>query len=210
MNIYLWSNPKITGNSNIVKYEFDQGVTMLIGPNGSGKTSALSQLDSIFNTSNWKTIEDNDYLRNEYACYYYNNTHEQLSAKQRWLDSGLTRRLASSFENSEGQDMWDYIYYKATAIGKTIRTAKETNKKGIFILIDGLDSGLSLDKINELRTHLLDFINKKETSEDFEVYIICSANSYEMCNHYNCIDVTNQNKVIFNNYEDFEKYFIKE
>lgn len=214
MDIYLWSNPKITGNSNIVKYEFNPGITMLIGPNGSGKTITLKQIHSIFSDDlaiqKWEDISQNDNIKNLYSSYHYDNVYEERWTKDSWMHSGLESRFASTFENSEGQDIWDYIYYKAPAIGKAVRIAKKNNKKGIFILIDGLDSGLSLDKINELRVYLLDFINEKETTENFEVYIICSANSYEMCNNYNCIDVTNQNKIIFNKYEDFEKYFIKD
>ncbi len=45
---------------------------------------------------------------------------------------------------------------------------------------------------------------------DLEVYIICSANSYEFCNNYDCIDVTNQEHYIFNEYWEFRNHFIKE
>lgn len=43
MEIWLHSNPKYTKRESIpIKYNINPGITMLIGPNGSGKTTALS------------------------------------------------------------------------------------------------------------------------------------------------------------------------
>ena len=219
MDIWLWSNPRLSKRRESTKsvlYTFNPGVTMLIGPNGSGKTTALSQIRSLFSTQDdlikkWDQIDKNDNIRNLYSSYLYDNVYEEKYAKERWTYSDQMERIAQTFENSEGQDMWDFLYYKIEEIGRAVTKAIKDNKKGIFILLDGLDSGLSLDIIYKIRKDVLEFIIKTERKRsDLEVYIICSANSYEFCNNYDCIDVTNQEHITFTNYEDYSKYFIKE
>lgn len=217
MEIWLHSNPKYTKRESIpVKYNISPGITMLIGPNGSGKTTALSQLRSLFSTEDdlvkkWNTIEINDSIRNSYSSYLYDNVYEETFTKSTWGATDHIDRVAQTFENSEGQNMYDYLYYKINEIGQAVTKAIKNNKKGIFLLFDGLDSGLSLDVINEIRKSVLEFIIKTEKKRsNLEVYIICSANSYEFCNNYDCIDVTNQKHITFTNYTDYEKYFVKE
>ena len=217
MEIWLHSNPKYTKRESIpVKYNINPGITMLIGPNGSGKTTALSQIRSLFSTEDdlvkkWNTIEINNSIRNSYSSYLYDNVYEEKFAKERWTYSDQMERVAKTFENSEGQNMYDYLYYKINEIGQTVTKAIKNNRKGIFLLFDGLDSGLSLDVINIIRKSVLEFIIETEKKRsNIEVYIVCSANSYEFCNNYDCIDVTNQEHITFTNYEDYNKYFIKE
>ncbi len=216
MEMWLHSNPKYTKRESIpVKYNINPGITMLIGPNGSGKTTALSQIRSLFSTENdlvkkWNTIEINDSIRNLYSSYLYDNVYEETFTKSTWGATDHLDRVAQTFENSEGQNMYDYLYYKINEIGQAVTKAIKNNKKGIFLLFDGLDSGLSLDVINTIRKSVLEFIIETEKKRNnLEVYIICSANSYEFCNNYDCIDVTNQKHITFTNYTDYEKYFVK-
>lgn len=216
MEIWLHSNPKYTKRESIpIKYNINPGITMLIGPNGSGKTTALSQLRSLFSTEDdlvkkWNKLEINDSIRDLYSSYLYDNVYEETFTKSTWGATDHIDRVAQTFENSEGQNMYDYLYYKINEIGQAVTKAIKNNKKGIFLLFDGLDSGLSLDVINTIRKSVLEFIIETEKKRsNLEVYIICSANSYEFCNNYDCIDVTNQKHITFTNYTDYEKYFVK-
>ena len=97
LDIYAWSNPKFTKRESIpIKYTFESGVTMLIGSTGTGKSTLLRQLSSIFGQGNWTVIEDNESIRNNYNCYYYDNEYEQNDRKQTWLedeDSRVSRRI---------------------------------------------------------------------------------------------------------------------
>ena len=216
MEIWLHSNPKYTKRESIpIKYNINPGITMLIGPNGSGKTTALSQLRSLFSTEDdlvkkWNKLEINDSIRDLYSSYLYDNVYEETFTKSTWGATEHIDRVAKTFENSEGQNMYDYLYYKINEIGQAVTKAIKNNRKGIFLLFDGLDSGLSLDVINIIRKSVLEFIIETEKKRsNLEVYIICSANSYEFCNNYDCIDVTNQKHITFTNYTDYEKYFVK-
>lgn len=217
MEIWLHSNPKYTKRESIpIKYNINPGITMLIGPNGSGKTTALSQIRSLFSTQDdlvkkWNQIDKNDNIRNLYSSYLYDNVYEETFTKSTWGATEHIDRVAKTFENSEGQNMYDYLYYKMNEIGQAVTKVIKNNRKGIFLLFDGLDSGLSLDVINIIRKSVLEFIIETEKKRsNLEVYIVCSANSYEFCNNYDCIDVTNQEHITFTNYEDYSKYFIKE
>lgn len=217
MEIWLHSNPKYTKRESIpIKYNINPGITMLIGPNGSGKTTALSQLRSLFSTEDdlvkkWNKLEINDSIRDLYSSYLYDNVYEETFTKSTWGATEHIDRVAKTFENSEGQNMYDYLYYKINEIGQAVTKAIKNNRKGIFLLFDGLDSGLSLDVINIIRKSVLEFIIETEKKRsNLEVYIVCSANSYEFCNNYDCIDVTNQKHITFTNYEEYSNYFIKE
>ena len=212
MELYTWSKPNKSENSIPIKSKLNTGVTFIIGPNGSGKTTYLNQLASIFknkNVSRWESIEENNKIENEYSSFYYNNVTEEKFAKQNWLDRGDSFLFAASFENSEGQDMYDFLIDKVSDIGACVKKAKDSNKKGIFILLDGLDSGLSIDVLNKLKVELFDFIIQEELKDNFEVYILVSANSYEMVEgNYDCLDIRNMNIVRFKSYDDYKNYYL--
>lgn len=209
MDLYLWSNPNLNNGESVpVKYSFNKGVTMLIGSNGDGKSSALSQIKSLFSESgSWENIPKNDSIRNDYIPYLYDNVHEEKNAKSSWGFYGDYQKIAQTFENSEGQDIFDFLYYKIGELGMTSRKAIRNNKKGVFFLFDGLDSGLSVDMLEKVKHEILDFIVENE--KELDVYIICSANSYEFCSGYDCVDVKDGKSVSFDNYESFFNYFCK-
>ena len=45
---------------------------MLIGPNGSGKTTTLRQIKSVFNQDReFPNIKENEEIKDKYNVYYY-------------------------------------------------------------------------------------------------------------------------------------------
>ena len=67
-----------------------------------------------------------------------------------------------------------------------------------------------MDNLEDIRINLLNFIPEVEKERsNIEIYIICSANSYEFCNGYDCIDVTTRKHKVFKTYQSFKKHFIK-
>lgn len=77
---------------------------------------------------------------------------------------------------------------------------KKLSKERWF-LFDAVDSGLSIDNIVELKEYLF-----KPVFEHFlenEIYIVISANEYEMVNGEQCLDVYNGRYVTFNNYNEY-------
>lgn len=216
MKVWLWSNPKLNkkGKTQPVEYEINPGVTMLIGSNGTGKTTVLTQLHSIFYKggdyhTKFTSIKHNKDIAPLYDSYLFNKLDEEKYTKQHWLEIGQTQKLAQAFENSEGQNIYNFLVNKVEQIGAVVKKARQDGRQGVFILLDGLDSGLSLNILYELKHNLLDFIiNTEKRHKNFEVYIICSSNSYELCNGYDCIDVTNQTHHTFQNYSVYFNYFM--
>ena len=82
MDIYLFNNPRINkGITKVVKYTIQPGITMLIGPNGSGKTTTLSQIHSTFSNEwgiqKWEEIPKNETIKDLYASFHYDNVYEE-------------------------------------------------------------------------------------------------------------------------------------
>ena len=83
------------------------------------------------------------------------------------------------------------------------------NEKQAIILIDGLDSGISLDYIIMLKKKLFPLIIEDCKKNNIEPYIILSANNYELCNNEDCIRVSDAKHFKFKDYNDFRKIYIK-
>lgn len=77
------------------------------------------------------------------------------------------------------------------------------------MLFDAVDSGYSIDNIVELKTDLFQTIIQDCKKRNIEVYIVISANSYEMASGEQCLDVWSGKYIIFENYEDYRRYILK-
>lgn len=211
MELWTWTKPKDNeDDSEPIKCTIQSDITMLIGPNGSGKSTFMKQVSSIFKKGGWEQISNNDKIRDDYAVYLYDNVEQEKHAKSNWLYYKNYEAFASAFENSEGQDMFDFLYYKLGEIGHKVQLAKQHKKKGIILLFDGLDSGMSLDILHKVKIECFQFIVDEENkTEDFHVWIIASANSFEFVENMDCIDVRTMEHVQFNTYDEYRNYFLK-
>ena len=95
----------------------------------------------------------------------------------------------------------------ATEIGRAVRTNKDNNKD-LFVLLDAIDSGFSVDNILDLKEYLFNTI-LKDCNGKRDVYIICSANEYELCNGERCFDVQNAKYIEFKNYDEYKEFIFK-
>lgn len=76
---------------------------------------------------------------------------------------------------------------------------KTGDKTDAWLLLDGVDSGFSIDAIEDLKRGLFDTIF--EMYPDKEIYIIVSANEYEMARGEMCFDVVNCRYVNIKSYD---------
>ena len=164
-------------------------LTVLVGCNGAGKSTLLKQI---------KRQLDKDDI--EY--YSYDNKDDGRFARDKALQSGDFSTLSALCFSSEGEETVVKMNNVAFGIGNYVRT---NNQDQLWILLDAIDSGISIDNI-------LDFKDLFNTViEDFkykEVYIIVSANTYEMCKDENCFDVQNGVYRSFVNYDDYKKFIL--
>lgn len=173
--------------------EIKPGFTVLVGCNGSGKSTLLHQIESQ--------------LENEEIKFFsYDNYHEGGSrAKDSANFFGEMDFLAQAIMSSEGEEISLNFGKVASKLGYYIRN-KYSDEKEFWILLDAIDSGLSVDNVIEFKD-LFNMILKTET--DKTVYILVSANEYELARNEQCLDVRNCEYITFNDYEEFREFIIQ-
>ena len=76
-----------------------------------------------------------------------------------------------------------------------------------WILLDAIDSGLSVDNIVDIKEYLFKTI--LEDAGDTTVRILVSANEYEICRNEQCMDVHTGKYRTFKGYESYRKFILK-
>jgi hypothetical protein len=75
--------------------------------------------------------------------------------------------------------------------------------------MDAVDSGFSIDNIDDLKGVVKELIIPEAKNYKVEIYIIASANTYELARGEKCIDVRNAKYVTFKDYEDYRKFILR-
>lgn len=210
----LWDDPYDTeyGLWKKKTLTIQPGVTVLAGCNGIGKTTLLHNLESDLKKKNIPVIT-------------FDNLHDggQVSIGEALFNDNI-ELAATSMCSSEGENIVINMLEFSENLGNFIRTGKVKPKRNPFaeifkdkktepeevpnerwVLLDAVDSGLSIDNIVELKK-LFDLV--LETKGDTEVYILVSANEYEMANGEQCLDVYHGKYVTFKDYEDYRKLIL--
>ena len=137
---------------------------------------------------------------------YFDNLHDGgTNARSKAGFFGDMEFLATSLCSSEGENISMNLGNIAKEIGYTLRK-KNKDIKEYWILLDAVDSGLSVDGIIELK-ELFDLII--DVNKDKDIYIIVAANEYELARNEQCFDVHNCEYITFKDYEDYRKFIIK-
>ena len=189
---YYEKDKKIYDRANI---EIQPGVTVLIGCKGSGKTTLLKQIKNTCKSKDIPVISFDNLKQ---------GGSNALSYAGIMGDFGF---VTESICSSEGENINMNIARFATKIGRFIRnnlTAKE-----VVILLDAIDSGLSIDYLIEVKELLFKTILQDCKSKGIEVYIIVSANEYEMARGESCFNVSTCKYENILTYESYRKLIIK-
>ena len=174
---------------------FQPGLTVLIGCNGSGKTTMLKQIKI--------TCENRDI-----PVISFDNYKEGGSqARSRWGFYGQFDRLSEALVSSEGEQINMNLAEQAAKIGRFIRDNSLAQK--VVILFDALDSGLSIDYIVEFKELLIKTIIEDCNSKGITVYIIASANEYELARGEQCMVAAKCKYVSIKSYDRYRKIIIE-
>lgn len=192
------------------------GITVLVGCNGIGKTTFLHQLRDKLKLLSVPYIE-------------YDNLHdggtESISKASFYNNFEF---IARAMQASEGESIVLNIDNLASELGQFVKTGitieknpfakvfkslngTEDKHKKIFterwILLDAVDSGLSVDNIVDVKDLLFKTILEYNYGND--IYIVISANEYEMARGEQCFDVYNGKYVTFNDYEEYRNMILE-
>ena len=171
------------------------GVTVLVGCNGSGKSSLIKQLCNQ--------------LKSEQIPYY--SWDDRSQGGQALKSSAALEQdyytVATLMQSSEGESIMLGMSHISKHLGYYINN-KYKDSSEYWILLDSIDSGFSIDQINDLKQYLFDLI-QRDHPEGMDIYIVVSANEYEMVSGEQCFNVQKGKYVTFESYEDYKKFILE-
>lgn len=203
--------------------EINPGVTVLVGCNGIGKTTLLRQIEDELKKKNIPCLKfDNLGEGGHHSVGYHASIEDfEFVATASCSSEGeniymniydLAKRIGrfiATGDPSKG-DKYDKLF---TAISKLINKDEDTNKSKKelsderWILLDAIDSGFSVDNIVEIKQDLFKTI--LDDNHNGNIYIVISANEYELCRGEQCFDVYNGKYVTFKDYEDYRDFILE-
>lgn len=221
--IKIWKDPYDAGFEICKKrnIQIEEGLTVLVGCNGTGKSTLIQNIKSELDKANM-------------PCAYYNNLHDggDMSVAAQASDHNW-EMVATMVTSSEGENIRYNVCMLAAKMrnfienGKFVKDEKQarfnrifmsdeaiaeldkpTESKERWILLDAVDSGYSIDNILELKV----FFNSMQEDckkAGIKIYIIVSSNEYELANGESCFDVHSGKYVTFKDYDDYKTFIIK-
>lgn len=195
----------------------EEGVTVLVGCNGIGKTTLLEQLKQRLTKAKIPVLS-------------FDNLHEGGSKSMSSAAfNGDWAFAATAMASSEGENIVMNVGQLASILRHFIETGEVCKhgdriqrafaravwgekhempeSKERWILLDAIDSGLSVDNVIDIKEQLFKTI--LEHKGDKEVYIVITANAYEMARGEQCFDVYHGKYVKLKTYEAYRKLILK-
>jgi energy-coupling factor transporter ATP-binding protein EcfA2 len=181
------------------------GITVFVGANGSGKSTLLrqikNQLDDRSNTL-YLYYDHHDATVNDDP---YNNILKDYKNE-------LTRENTKKIKDmvySEGE--YGYLYLKDLFDGCLDLIARLYNNdlKYGFVIIDGLNSSISYDKISSAKEVLHTMIHTAKDLCNLDLYVLIATNDYAWMENEKCMCVSDFHTYNFNNYDSYKYYIIR-
>lgn len=210
-----WRNPYEEGWSvcRRKQIEIQEGLTVLVGCNGFGKSTTLLNLrESLRN--------------NKIPCFYHDNQLDGENAFHQAFSQGQLSFISSFWTASEGERIYMNVNQIAAQLkefvqtGETAKSKKDKRWHQIFgekdeeivsderfLLLDAIDSGFSIDNVVELKD-VLHLVIDDAQKNGIALYIIVSANEYELAAGEQCLDVSSGKYISFKDYNDYRQFIL--
>ena len=192
--VKTWEDPYGAGFSitNRRKITFEEGLTVLAGCNGYGKTTLLMNIEEFCK-------------ENQIPMLRYDDTKDgRHNAIDFATFQGYYTLLSNLITSSEGEAMKINFGNVMAKARDFIQNGDERQK---VLLLDAIDSGMSIDAVVEMKS-LFNQMMKDAKYAGVELYIIISANGYELARKSRCFDVMKGEYVEFKDYEDYRRFII--
>ena len=202
-------------------------VTVFVGPNGYGKTTLVNMLKEALERDGAISFSNNAYARGLARAFelakadesakdranigfisYDSHADDHTNSISASLVNNNMRQLLLRRESSEGENN---LISLADLFDNAQAVANENpNLKHLIIFVDGIDSGLSVDKINFIIRNLDLKIKQVESQNpDLNVALVFTANHYEMVRNLPTVDPITFETVNYNDYKEFRSDMIK-
>lgn len=221
ITINTWRDPYDAGFTTIKpkQVSFQPGLTVLVGCNGAGKSTLLMNIKE-------------EVAEQKLPCHSYDNLVDGGNHLGAILggygEEGDDLALGVSlFTSSEGEEIKGNItresrlYKSFLELGyynnrdyklRRIFKDKDEDEKIIsnvrILLFDAVDSGMSVDAVIEIKA-LFDTMMQDAEKMGIELYLIISANEYELARGSQCFDVNTGKYLTFADYEEYRDFIIK-
>ena len=221
ITINTWRDPYDAGftTTKPKQVSFQPGLTVLVGCNGAGKSTLLMNIKE-------------EVAEQKLPCHSYDNLVDGGNHLGAILggygEEGDDLALGVSlFTSSEGEEIKGNIsresrlYKSFLELGyynnrdyklRRIFKDKDEDEKIIsnvrILLFDAVDSGMSVDAVIEIKA-LFDTMMQDAAKMGIELYLIISANEYELARGSQCFDVNTGKYLTFADYEEYRDFIIK-
>ena len=175
------------------------GLTVIVGDNGTGKSTLMDVFADI--------LDDN---KLPYARY--SDTEDGRSRNYSYfLEKGNVDKAALRMTSSEGENIAYNFFDAANQYRAFINKYKREIMKirHCFFLLDGIDSGTSIATIDLFKTLVFKDLLDVSSRANVILYIIATANNYEMARNERCIDVNTGDEIVFRDYEHYREYIME-
>ena len=175
------------------------GLTVLIGCNGCGKTTFLEHVKQVLEKESITTVS-------------FNNVSDGGSNSiSRAGFYGDMEFMAKALCSSEGERIRLNIERIASMCGTAVRKLKKDPKakQELWVLLDAVDSGFSIDNILELKKDLFEPMIADCREKGIELYILAAANEFEMARCEQCLDIQTGKYVSCNSYERYSSIIMR-
>lgn len=217
--IKTWRDPYDAGfnTTSARKVILEEGLTVLIGCNGAGKSTFLKNVEEQVKKENIPILyfdqNGEGHRSNSIANSYWNQDFSFMSSM--WTASegeGIALnvgRIASQLREflkdgetakSRERRKWDTIFAPEK------KQTKYSNKKR-FILLDAIDSGYSIDNVLELKS-LIKLVMEDSRKFGVETFILVSANEFELACGERCLDVQRGKYLQMKSYPVYKRFIL--
>ena len=184
----------VRGIHNGFNLKLKPGFTALVGPNGAGKTTLLVQLREYAQENKIKYWE------------YSNLSDGGEMAMDRYLLMGNMRMLATAVCSSEGEKLVGNFANRLSEMGKKVKAALKSGEP-LVVLLDSIDSGISIDRAREIRDFLLSIENEEVLKSGGNIHIVMAVNHYEIAKSpVDCVNVRTGEHIVFKSYDEYANF----